>query len=336
MLKEQGLQEKILFVDDDTSVLDGIRRALRNSFSIETALGGEAGLEALADRGPFAVVVSDLKMPKMDGVEFLSRVREHYPDTVRMVLTGYAELELAVNAVNKGHIFRFLTKPCDKDCLGTALQSGLDQFRMLRSSRELEVMKRIKQGLEGTLLAFTHLLESRDPYTAGHMHRVAKIAIRIATKLGLEENTIQGLYYAALVHDIGKVAVPAGILNKPGQLGEAEHALIRTHPEVGWEVFSNIDMPWPVARIILEHHERIDGTGYPHGLKGDEMLLESKILAVADVIDASMSHRPYRQALGKQRTIDILKTEWNGRLDRQVVEKGLEVLEEGLEGYESS
>lgn len=321
---------RVLFVDDEQNVLESYRRMLRSKFQVTTALGGAAGLEKLEQEGPFTVVVSDIKMPHMDGVEFLSNVRERHPNIIRMVLTGYADLETAIKAVNQGDIFRFLTKPCDNNDLVNAIIAGIEQHRMTKAAQELEVVRHMKDGMEGTLRAFTRLVEFRDPYTAGHMDRTAEISSLIATRLGLDSDMTQGLHLAALVHDIGKIAVPSGILNKPGSLSDAEFAIIKAHPLVGSEIFQSMVTEWPIGRIILEHHERIDGSGYPHGLYDDEILQESKILAVADMIDAIMTNRPYRPNLGDKETINILKSAKGTKLDGPSVEAGLSLIQDGL------
>ncbi|BCS89819.1 hypothetical protein PSDVSF_30610 [Pseudodesulfovibrio sediminis] len=276
---------------------------------------------------PFAVVVSDFKMPFMSGVELLAKIKEIAPETVRMVLTGYADLEVAISAVNRGDIFRFLTKPCDKDTLMSALKAGVEQYEMVQSVHELAVIQRLKDGLESTLRAFIRLVEFRDPYTAGHMDRTAEIATLIAEKVGLSSDRIEGLRLAAMVHDIGKIAIPSGILNKPGILNDAEFALIKTHSLVGSEIFELMDTGWPIARIILEHHERLDGTGYPNGLCKEDILEESQILAVADVIDAIMTHRPYRLTLGRKKTIEDLEAQKGISLNAESVEAGIELLQ---------
>ncbi|MBI9111911.1 HD domain-containing phosphohydrolase [Maridesulfovibrio ferrireducens] len=323
-------KERILFVDDEPNILESYRRSFRSTFAVSTALGGKVALELLDSSPPFTVVVSDIKMPVMDGIKFLSRVRELYPDTVRMVLTGYADLNIAMSAVNQGDIFRFLTKPCHPDDLIKAIISGINQFKMIQSSRELAVVRRMKDALEGTLRAFTRLVEFRDPYTAGHMGRTAEISALIATRLGLNPDVIQGLHLAALVHDIGKITVPSGVLNKPEKLSKAEFAIIKTHSLVGAEIFATLETDWPIQRIVLEHHERIDGSGYPNGLKENEILLESKIIAVADSIDAILTTRPYRQASGKKDCIRLLEEDKGIKLDSDCVEAGIALLKEGL------
>lgn len=319
---------KILMVDDDSNLLESYRRALGRRFNFHTALGGEAALAALESDGPFAVIISDIKMPMMSGIELLSQVKKSHPDMIRMVLTGFADLQTAISSVNHGDIFRLLTKPCSTEDIINAIQAGLDQFEMTRAANELVVVQRLKAGLEQTLNAFIKLVEFRDPYTAGHMARTAKIATLIATQLSMDQETIHGLRLAAMVHDIGKVAIPAGILNKPGKLSEAEFTLVKAHPMVGAEVFKGMDMEWPVARIILEHHERSDGSGYPHGLRSDQILPESKVLQVADVMDAVMTHRPYRVGVGSSLARRILGENKGTKLDKLFVDAGIDILED--------
>lgn len=317
---------KVLMVDDDANILGSHQRLLRPYFSVHTALGGDAALAAFEEQGEFAVVVSDIKMPSMGGVELLEKIKGLYPHTIRMVLTGYADLELAINVVNKGDIFRFLTKPCDSKDLIAAIEAGLNQYLMAQATQELAVIKRLKDGLEGTLQAFTRLVEFRDPYTAGHMERTATLAVGIAEKMKLDQDKIQGLKLAARVHDIGKIAVPAGILNKPGTLSDAEFALIKAHPLVGADIFKTLETNWPISRIIEEHHERIDGSGYPNGLVRDQLLQESMILSVADVVDAIMTHRPYRQSLGVEEAINFLSDKKGQMFDPEVVEAVIKLL----------
>jgi putative nucleotidyltransferase with HDIG domain len=156
----------------------------------------------------------------------------------------------------------------------------------------------LQENLKSTVQAIATAVEMRDAYTAGHQHRVAHLAIAIAREIGLREMQIEGLFLAATIHDVGKINVPAELLSKPGKLTPLEYQMIQTHVQTGYEIMKGIKFPWPIAQIVLQHHERLDGSGYPQGLKGEVILLEAKILAVADVVEAMMSHRPYRQALG--------------------------------------
>jgi PAS domain S-box-containing protein len=162
----------------------------------------------------------------------------------------------------------------------------------------LHTTEQLRKGLGATVRTIAAVVEARDPYTSGHQRRVADLTRAIAKEMGLSQDQADGLRMAALIHDIGKIAVPAEILSKPARLAEVEFSLIKRHPQAGYGILKDVEFPWPVARMILEHHERIDGSGYPHGLTGAEILPESKILAVADVVEAMASHRPYRPNLG--------------------------------------
>ena len=156
----------------------------------------------------------------------------------------------------------------------------------------------IQKALEGTIHALASTVEKRDPYTAGHQQRVTAIACAIASEMGLSEEKISGIRMVGFIHDLGKIYVPAEILSKPGQLTEIETKIIRTHAKVGYDILKKVEFPWPTAQVIVQHHERIDGSGYPLGLSGEDILLEAKIIGVADFIEAIASHRPYRPSLG--------------------------------------
>jgi len=169
----------------------------------------------------------------------------------------------------------------------------------LRTRIEREVgIQRLQRAMESVVQALANMVERRDPYTAGHQLRAAKLAAAIARDMGLNNDRMHGIYLAGVIHDVGKIAVPAEILSKPGKLSSTEFALVKEHAQAGYDIVKDIEFPWPVGLTILQHHERLDGSGYPNGLKGETILLEAKILAVADVVEAMTSHRPYRPALG--------------------------------------
>src|SRR4030042_3396791 len=159
-------------------------------------------------------------------------------------------------------------------------------------------IEKLIRAMEHAIQAMTIVVEMRDPHTAGHQQRATQLACAIAREIGLSEEQISGLRLAGLIHDIGKVRVPAEILMNPDGLSEPEFMMIKAHPRLGYEILKTIDFPWPVAQIVLQHHERMDGSGYPSGLSGEDIVMEARILAVADVVDAMASHRPYRSALG--------------------------------------
>jgi putative nucleotidyltransferase with HDIG domain len=158
--------------------------------------------------------------------------------------------------------------------------------------------ERLVKAMEHAIQAMAIIVEMRDPYTAGHQQRVTQLACAIARQMGVSEEQISGLRLAGLIHDIGKVRVPAEILTNPNGLSEPEFMMIKAHPLLGYEILKGVDFPWPVAQIVLQHHERMDGSGYPSGLSGEDIIIEARILAVADVVEAMASHRPYRVALG--------------------------------------
>jgi putative nucleotidyltransferase with HDIG domain len=147
-------------------------------------------------------------------------------------------------------------------------------------------------------------IESRDPYTAGHQQRVTQLVSALAQEMGLSEKEVEGVKMASLIHDIGKISIPAEILSKPGKLTEIEFSLVKTHAQAGYEILKDIEFPWPIAQIVLQHHERLDGSGYPLGLKDKKILLEAKIIGVADVVEAMASHRPYRPGLGIEKALE--------------------------------
>ncbi len=179
---------------------------------------------------------------------------------------------------------------------------------------------RLRQSFKEVINALSIAIEMRDPYTSGHQLRVANLATAIAKELKLDENVVEGIQIAGIVHDIGKLSIPAEILSKPGQLKDIEYMLIKSHPTTGHDILSKIDFPWPIAEIVYQHHERINGSGYPRSLTGDNVLLEAKILCVADVIEAMSSHRPYRPSLGVNAALIEINEHKGTLFDAEVVE----------------
>jgi PAS domain S-box-containing protein/putative nucleotidyltransferase with HDIG domain len=206
--------------------------------------------------------------------------------------------------------------------LSLRLRGERDRFQ----AAHIAMVERHKQALISTIRAISLTVEKRDPYTAGHQQRVADLAMKIGKELGLSEQRLEGLGLGALIHDIGKIYVPAELLNRPGRLSKAEFEVIQSHSEVGYDIIKDVEFPWPVADMVLQHHERLDGSGYPQGLKGEGIILEARILAVADAVEAITAHRPYRPALG----IDIALEEMEknrGRLyDPAVVDACLHLV----------
>jgi PAS domain S-box-containing protein len=210
------------------------------------------------------------------------------------------------------------------------LAFGILTLRIKLAHREHE--QRLQQNMLQTVETIASIIEIRDPYTSGHQRRVAKLACAIASRMGLSQGEIQGIHLAGVVHDMGKISIPSEILSKPGRLNEIEYSLIKMHPQAGYEILKEIDFPWPIAQIVRQHHERMDGSGYPQGLKGDEILLEARILAVADVLEAMASHRPYRPGLGIKVALKTLAEGRGTQFDPQVVDACIALLREDSYG----
>lgn len=214
--------------------------------------------------------------------------------------------------------------------IGFGLRSIERQHKLDDQIHEKEqTQERLADALRSTIEAMSKTMEWRDPYTAGHQRRVALISVAIARKLGLSDEVAQTLYMAGMVHDIGKVSVPSEILTKPTRLTDLEMQMVQGHVEAGYQILKDIPFPWPIAEMVHQHHERLDGTGYPGGLKDDQICLESRILAVADTIEAMATHRPYRPARGLTAAMEEINAEAGPKLDAKVVEAANQLLAEG-------
>jgi len=199
--------------------------------------------------------------------------------------------------------------------------------------RDITEHKKAQEQLERSFIelaeTISRAMSSRDPYTASHQRRVAELARLVGEKMGLDKNRLQGLYIGGLLHDIGKISTPEVILSKPGQLAEEEWALIHAHAKQGYLILKDTNLPWPVADMALHHHERLDGSGYPHGISGDKLSLEVRILGVCDVVEAMSSHRPYRPARSKEEVLEEIKNGRGTKYDANVVDAMLRIIEAG-------
>jgi PAS domain S-box-containing protein len=200
--------------------------------------------------------------------------------------------------------------------------------RDLALEKNQQQLTQLQDNLEDTVRAIATIVEMRDPYTSGHQVKVADLAAAIAKQMGLPDEQVHAIHLAGVVHDLGKIQIPAEILSKPGKISDAEFALIKAHPQAGYDILKGINFPWPIAQIVLQHHERMDGSGYPQGLKGDQILLEARILGVADVVEAMSSHRPYRAGLGIEVALAEIIRQRGSHFDQQVVDACLAVFRE--------
>lgn len=209
------------------------------------------------------------------------------------------------------------------------ISGRMENVRQLRST-----VGKLRQTVEATVQALVVTSEKRDPYTAGHQHRVSKLAVAIARRMDFDEDSLESIRVAGLLHDLGKIYIPAEILSKPARLTDMEFGLMKSHPEVGYEILRGVPFPWPIAEYVCQHHERLDGAGYPHGLEGDDILPEARILAVADVVEAMSSHRPYRAALGLEAALDEVRKGRGTLYDPAVVDACLVLFERGDFSFE--
>lgn len=316
------LDDRILFVDDDQNVLDTYQRLLHDKLHIETALGGEAALELITELGPFAVIVSDLRMPKMDGIQFLAHVRKKYPETVRMMLTGNADLETAIQAVNEGNIFRLLTKPCPPKTMVQSLIAGIDQYRLTTSEKEL-----LEKTVKGSIKLLTDILSLADPEAFGRASTYQDGLQMISERLCVEN--LWDLEMAWMLSNLGDVVIPADTLAKMrsnGSLTLEEKRLVAEAPSSVCRILSNIPRLENVGKIILYQNKHFDGSGYPKvEMKGEEIPIESRILKL--LVDLARLESPSHSK------VQVLKMMRNraGWYDPEVLDVATEVYAPGLD-----
>ncbi len=268
----------------------------------------------------------------LEGV-LTKRSRREYADQLVLIAEGARSFEKTtvdqtLDGTEKHVALRWVVAPGSEDSLDRVLVSKYDITATVEAEAALHA------ALQGTIEAIGRTTETRDPYTAGHQRRVTELAVAIAEEMGLDRDRLEGMRAAGLMHDIGKMAVPAEILSKPSALTDMEMALIQTHPRVAYDILESVAFPWPLAQIVLQHHERVDGTGYPQGLRSDETLVEARILAVADTVEAMASHRPYRAALGIDVALAEIEGGKGGRYDPEAADACLCLFREGRFAFE--
>lgn len=271
------MNEKVLFVDDDKNLLMSFERYFHKKFPVEIAEGGEAALGKISARGPFAVVVSDRQMPRMDGITFLSLVKERAPDTVRIMLTGNADLEGAIKVVNEGNIFRFLTKPCSPEILGKVVADALAQYRLVTAEKEL-----LNKTLSGSIKLLNDILSMIEPQSFGRAQTLRATIISVAKKFKAENEWEIPL--AAMLAPIGNVTIPPELLLRArsgGAVTKVEEQVISQLPETAARLLANIPRLEGVARIVRYQHKNYDGSGIPQdSVKGDAIPLGSRLLKI--------------------------------------------------------
>jgi putative nucleotidyltransferase with HDIG domain len=358
-------EHTVLFVDDEGNILKALQRLLRNEdMNVLCASRGQEAL-AILEQTPAQVVVTDQRMPEMSGVDLLSAVRERCPDIVRMMLTGYTEMKVAVEAINQGEIYRLITKPWNDDELRATLRQAFDHyslkgeirrlnqitreqnFKLQDMNRNLEskVRERTKQ-LAGkhqqlrtayvqTVGALAEAVDAKDPYTRGHSERVGVYASKIARQMGFSKAYIERVYIGGLLHDVGKIGVPDRVISKPDRLTPEEYEEMMKHSEKGARILDPVDFLADVAPCVRHHHEWYDGDhqGHPDQLSGETIPLPSRIILVADTVEAMTSDRPYRKALPLDAVRAELSKYSGSQFDPACVEACLSLLEREGEDF---
>ncbi|MDR4504669.1 MAG: HD domain-containing protein [Candidatus Scalindua sp.] len=319
----------VMVVDDEGSVLKTTEVLLEEEgYLVKLCPTGKEAIDKL-DKGIHAVVL-DIDMPDITGLEVFEKIKAKNPYVPIIFHTGVAtkrEDRRDIRRQFKPHAYVIKGSDPEQllDTVASAVESYGNILRNVRFSEDLykelqQSSDKLRTNMEGTIQAMALTVEIRDPYTAGHQLRVADLACVIAKEMNLSKDQIEGIQMAGIIHDVGKIQIPAEILNKSGPLSEIELSMIKTHPQVGYDILKKIEFKWPIAKIVYQHHEKIDGSGYPLGLKGDEILLESKILCVADVVEAMTLHRPYRPALGVDQALDEIVQNKGILYDTRVVD----------------
>ena len=288
------MKYKVLLVDDEHNNLEFMNRTLRRDWDVTMCDDPITALEILKGQNEFALIFSDHKMPNMDGVEFLIEATKIQPNAVKILVTAYSDSKILIDAINAAKIYRYIKKPYTPDELIHVAKTCEDYYQ-LRVDNENLIFD-LKDLFGGTIKAITEALDSKDSYTAGRSRRVAFYSSKLAQYIGLTETEAGRIELAGLLHDIGMIGVAEDILNKVEKLTPDEYNQIKQHVFHSVKILEDIKQLAEVVEIIKYHHERYDGTGYPYGIKGDEIPIGSRIIAIADAFDGILSNRPYKEA----------------------------------------
>jgi len=313
---------EILVVDDERSIRESLKVYLsRCGYGVRICSDGESGLEAFEER-PSPIVLTDLMMPGISGEELLDEIKKREPLTEVILMTGYGTIDSAVSAIKSG-AYDYVIKPFKMKTLLHTIEKAARHRSLVRENR------RLQENSLNVLRAMVNVLEHRDAYTAGHSQRVTEVAVATAAAFDLPDDEREVLVLAGPIHDLGKIGIDDNILRKPGRLDKNEYDIIKSHPEKGTRIIEPLDFLRETTPIILHHHERYDGTGYPHGLKGQDIPTGARIMSVADTFDAMTSSRAYRQARSSREAYAELKRCSGTQFDPDVVNLFLELAESG-------
>jgi putative two-component system response regulator len=316
----------VLVVEDEAVVAMDIEAALQDMDYevIGTASTGEEAIAKALESRPDVVLMDIRLRGEMDGIEAAGRIRAAAPIPV-IYLTAFADNELIARA-KVTEPFGYILKPFEARELRSNIEMALYKQAMETKLRESHA--RLERNLEGTINAISSLVVLRDPFLAKHQQRVANLATAIAQEMGLTEDRIKGIRLAATIHDLGMVKIPFEVLSKRGEITAAERALVQSHPEVGYKLLKDIEFPWPVAEIVRQHHEHLDGSGFPAGLAGDQILPEARIAVVANVVEGMTHGNPQREAMGLDAALQWLQDNRGRLYDADVVDACLRLFRE--------
>ncbi|MEN8257400.1 MAG: HD domain-containing phosphohydrolase [Thermodesulfobacteriota bacterium] len=309
----------LLIVDDEPQIIRSVSRLfLDEHLNIMAASSGEEALDLLGDH-EVAVMLTDHCMPEMTGLELLNAAKKISPDTVRLMMTGNADLQVTIKAINEGEVYRFIVKPWHNQELITMVMEALNRFQLSRALHSSD---------ERTLRSLAQTIELKDVYTRGHCDRVAHYALLLADVLGFNENRQKLVRHGCWLHDCGKIGIPGAILNKEGKLSDDEFDIIKKHPLWGMKVAEEAGLDQVILDIIVGHHERFDGRGYPHGISGEEIPLEARITAIADVYDALTTDRSYRSRFSHAKALEIMTNERGKAFEEELLDLFFVILED--------
>ena len=330
---------KILVVDDELGPREALRMILRDDYRVFTADCGRQALSYL-DGSEFDLVILDIRMPDINGIDLLAEVKRKAPETEVVMITAYASVDTATNALRKGAL-DYLTKPFDSSSVKEAVEKGLSRRTTTTAIRDrlsdLQVVNEsLKEEIERaynniqehyleTVRSLIAAIDAKDSYTKGHQERVALFTMILGKEMGLSAGELKQLQQAAILHDIGKIGVPEHILRKPSALTPQELNIIQQHPVIGAEIISPVGFLKDVVPIILYHHEKYDGTGYPEGIRREKIPRCARIIAVADAIDAMLSERPYVSARPAEQVREHLKLFSGTQFDPEIAAVALRI-----------
>ncbi len=332
VIEPKGDEKRVLVCDDEPHIREPVAIFLRqNGFEVTTAVDGKDGL-AKFEKGDFFLVISDINMPNMTGIELLQAVRRLRPETDVVMITGNVDLDYAIQAIKQG-AYDYFRKPFDFEDVLLTVSRVVEKRRLTKAAAEGERLKGEKAASERNaieaVMALVQAVYSKDSYTRGHMERVGLYANVIARTMGLDEGKQKLLERAGILHDIGKIGTPDVILNKTGKLTQEEFLVIQLHPNVGAQIVRPITVLGEVAPLVRQHHEKWNGTGYPDRLSNQQISVEARILAIADVFDALFSERAYRPGLPMEKTVQIIKEGRGSHFDPEVVDCFMSCLNDG-------